>query len=187
MDAAPSLALDQDLWSSSPIYCSSRISPIQLQLLDHFSRFQSKCKCTFSCHSCSPVAKAIPGETAFSLGPVRSSGTLSPSLTALGWFTLLLYIPNFLPGVIAFGLPENRTIPSYLWPPFVLLLGTLYAFDPARRLGAELWLLLGLMIPRFREITFHPIAGRQQVDRYLFLWHLPGAFVLYLVCPDRVP
>ncbi|MGH9536283.1 MAG: acyltransferase family protein [Terriglobales bacterium] len=76
---------------------------------------------------------------------------------ALGWFTLLLYIPNFIPGVMAYDLPESRTLPSYLWPPFILLLGGMYAFDPSRRFGAELCLLLGLMIPRFREITFHPV------------------------------
>jgi peptidoglycan/LPS O-acetylase OafA/YrhL len=92
---------------------------------------------------------------------------------ALGWFTLLLYIPNFLPGVIAFELPETRTIPSYLWPPFILLLGALYALEPARRFGAELCLLLGLMIPRFREIKLTPV-------RLVSKWIATYSYGIYL-------
>jgi peptidoglycan/LPS O-acetylase OafA/YrhL len=99
-------------------------------------------------------------------------------LPTLGWFTLLLYIPDFMPGVIAFGLPENRTIPSYLWPPFVLLLGAMYALDPARRFGAELCLLLGLMIPRFREITFYPL---QLVSKWIATYSY-GIYLAHSFC-----
>jgi peptidoglycan/LPS O-acetylase OafA/YrhL len=79
------------------------------------------------------------------------------TVPALGWFTLLLFVPNFLPGIIAFGLPENRTIPAYLWPPFILLLALLYLLSPGRQSGAEECLLLGLALPRFKEITFRPL------------------------------
>jgi peptidoglycan/LPS O-acetylase OafA/YrhL len=115
---------------------------------------------------------------------------------ALGWLSLLLYIPNFLSGVIAFGLPEKRILPSYLWPPFILLLGAMYAFHPGRRFGSELCLLLGLMIPRFKEIGFHPL---QLVSKWiatysygiylahsfciwfaLTVWHSWGLFVLMM-------
>lgn len=97
---------------------------------------------------------------------------------ALAWFTLLLYIPNFMPGVIAFALPENRTIPSYLWPPFILLLGVIYALDPSRRFGGELCLLLGLMIPRFREITFHPV---QLVSKWIATYSY-GIYLAHSFC-----
>jgi len=79
------------------------------------------------------------------------------AVPALGCFTLLLFVPNFLPGIIAFGLPENRTIPAYLWPLFILLLALLYLLSPGRQSGAEACLLLGLALPRFKEITFRPL------------------------------
>ncbi len=53
-------------------------------------------------------------------------------IPSLAWFTLLLYIPNFLPGVMAFTLPHRPLIPAYWWPPLIVsdvfvwdLLGTL--------------------------------------------------------------
>jgi peptidoglycan/LPS O-acetylase OafA/YrhL len=79
------------------------------------------------------------------------------SIPALGWFSLLLYFPNFLPGVIAFTLPERKTVPAWLWPPFIGLLAAAFLWNPSRRMGAELCLLLGLAIPRFKEITFRPL------------------------------
>jgi peptidoglycan/LPS O-acetylase OafA/YrhL len=75
----------------------------------------------------------------------------------LSWFTLLLYIPNFLPGVIAFSIPERRTIPSFLWLPFIILLTAVFASIPSRRVGAELCLLLGLAIPLFKETALRPL------------------------------
>jgi peptidoglycan/LPS O-acetylase OafA/YrhL len=85
-------------------------------------------------------------------------GHFVQTIPALGWFTLLLYVPNFLPGVIAFGLPEKRTLPAFCWPLFILLLAAAYLWDPSRRMGGGACLLLGFAIPRFREITFRPLA-----------------------------
>ncbi|HET7206828.1 MAG TPA: acyltransferase [Terriglobales bacterium] len=75
----------------------------------------------------------------------------------LAWFSLLLFVPNFLPGVIAFSLPEKRTVPSYLWPMFIVGLTAIFVWLPGRRIGAELCLLLGCALPRFKEITFRPL------------------------------
>jgi peptidoglycan/LPS O-acetylase OafA/YrhL len=75
----------------------------------------------------------------------------------LGWFTLLLYIPNFLPGVMAFTLPHKPLIPAYWWPPFVVSLALAFALIPGRASGGVLCLLLGVAIPLFKEETFRPL------------------------------
>ena len=84
-------------------------------------------------------------------------GHFPQTIPALGWFTLLLFIPNFLPGIMAFTLRERRWAPSWLWPVFILLLAALYFWIPSRRMGAGACLLLGLAIPQFKEITFAPL------------------------------
>jgi peptidoglycan/LPS O-acetylase OafA/YrhL len=84
-------------------------------------------------------------------------GHFPQTIPALAWFTLLIFVPNFLPGIIAFTLPENRSIPSYLWPPFILLLGMVFLWMPSRRTGGLLCLLLGVAVPRFKDITFRPL------------------------------
>jgi peptidoglycan/LPS O-acetylase OafA/YrhL len=100
---------------------------------------------------------------------------------ALGWFTLLLYIPNFLPGVIAFTMPRWQIIPAYFWPPFVLLLGVVYALSPSRRSGGGLCLLLGLLIPLFREITFGPLKLLSKwIATYSYGIYLAHSFCIWL-------
>jgi peptidoglycan/LPS O-acetylase OafA/YrhL len=84
-------------------------------------------------------------------------GHFPQTVPALAWFTLLLYVPNFLPGIIAFTLPEKRILPSYLWPMFVLVLTALFFFFPSRRMGGITCLLLGFGIPLFKEITLRPL------------------------------
>jgi len=84
-------------------------------------------------------------------------GHFPQTVPALAWFSLLLFIPNFLPGIIAFTLPEKRIFPAYLWPAFILLLAVAFLWIPSRRMAAELCLLLGVALPTFREITFRPL------------------------------
>ena len=84
-------------------------------------------------------------------------GHFPRSVPALAWFSLLIFVPNFLPGIMAFTLTEKRSIPSYLWPPFILILALVFLWMPTRRVGAELCLLLGMMLPRFKEITSRPL------------------------------
>jgi peptidoglycan/LPS O-acetylase OafA/YrhL len=67
-------------------------------------------------------------------------------------FSLLEYVPNFLPGLIAFTLVHVPRIKWYLWPPFVLLLVGVYAMSPHAATGWTLCLLLGFAIPFFGEI-----------------------------------
>ncbi len=102
-------------------------------------------------------------------------GHFQQTIPALAWFTLLLYVPNFLPGIIAFTLPEKRILPSYLWPVFILALTALFFFFPSRRLGGIACLLLGSGIPFFKEITFRPlkfVANRLATYSYgIYLGH----------------
>jgi peptidoglycan/LPS O-acetylase OafA/YrhL len=99
----------------------------------------------------------------------------------LAWFSLLLFIPNFLPGVIAFTLPERRVIPSVLWTPFVLGLALAYTLYPARRFGAELCLLLGVAIPLFKEISWRPLRWlSNRIATYSYGIYLGHSFCIWL-------
>jgi peptidoglycan/LPS O-acetylase OafA/YrhL len=84
-------------------------------------------------------------------------GHFPEAIPSLAWFSLLIFVPNFLPGVMAFTRPQKKFIPSYLWPPFVLLLALVFLREPSRRIGGELCLLLGIALPCFEEITFSPL------------------------------
>lgn len=66
--------------------------------------------------------------------------------------SLLEFVPNFLPGVIAFALVHTPRLRSYLWPPFILLLVAAYSILPTSGMGWTLCLLLGMGIPFFSEI-----------------------------------
>jgi peptidoglycan/LPS O-acetylase OafA/YrhL len=108
-------------------------------------------------------------------------GHLPQTVPALGWFTLLLFVPNFLPGVIAFSLPEKRWIPWYLWPVFIFLIAAVYAWDPSRRLGAGLCLLLGLLIPCFVEISLGPLRlASKWIATYSYGIYLAHSFCIWV-------
>lgn len=81
-----------------------------------------------------------------------------PHIAALSRLSILRFIPNFLPGVIAFTIASGlgkRTIRlhSFLWPAFVLLLVTAFTQAPSFRTGWALCLMLGLCLPFFAEIS----------------------------------
>jgi len=107
-------------------------------------------------------------------------GHFPQTIPALAWFTLLLYIPNFLPGVISFGLPLRRSLPSWLWPMFILTLSALYLWIPSRRVGGLLCLLLGLAIPWFKEITFAPLRFvTNRIATYSYGIYLGHSFFIW--------
>ena len=84
-------------------------------------------------------------------------GHFPQAIPSLAWLSLLIFVPNFLPGVMAFTRPQKRFIPSFVWPPFILLLAVVFVWEPSRQMGAELCLLLGIALPSFKEITFPPL------------------------------
>jgi peptidoglycan/LPS O-acetylase OafA/YrhL len=107
-------------------------------------------------------------------------GHFPQTIPALAWFSLLIFVPNFLPGVMAFTLPENRSIPSYLWPPFILLLALVFLWMPSRRVGAEVCLLLGVALPRFKEITFRPLKFiSHRIATYSYGIYLGHSFFIW--------
>jgi peptidoglycan/LPS O-acetylase OafA/YrhL len=78
-------------------------------------------------------------------------------------------------------LPEIRKIPSYLWPPLLLSLAVIYGYSPTRRVGAELCLLLGLIIPRFREISSPTVRlASKWIARYSYGIYLAHSFAIWL-------
>jgi len=102
-------------------------------------------------------------------------------IPALGWFTLLLYVPNFLPGIMAFTIRRKQIIPAFLWLPVVLSLPLAYALIPGRRTGGFLCLLLGAIIPLFKETRFRPLYREQQICCAVLVWNLFGSLILHLV------
>ena len=106
-------------------------------------------------------------------------GHFPQTIKALAWLSLLIYVPNFVPGILAFSLPEKRSIPSYLWPPFIVLLALLFLWTPSRRVGAELCVLLGLALPRFKEISYRPlnlIGHLSLPTRTVSIWATPFSY-----------
>lgn len=75
-----------------------------------------------------------------------------PHIPHLGRLSILVFLPCFLPGVLAYTLPHRPRIPSAVWPVFIFVLVTLYAARPEISTGWVLCLLLGAMIPHFQEI-----------------------------------
>jgi len=101
-------------------------------------------------------------------------------IPGLAWFTLLLYIPNFLPGVMAFTLPRRSFIPAYCWPPLIVSLVTAFVLFPGRRSGGVLCLLLGIAIPLFKEMTFRPLRlVSNKIATYSYGIYLGHSFCIW--------
>jgi peptidoglycan/LPS O-acetylase OafA/YrhL len=81
------------------------------------------------------------------------AGTAQLHSHFLGRLSILAFVPNFLPGVIAFSRPHAPRIPSILWPVFILALLVAFTLNPRIPAGWLLCLLLGILIPSFSEIS----------------------------------
>jgi len=77
---------------------------------------------------------------------------IQPSVGVLDRFSLLRFVPCFLPGIIAFSLPQIPRLRSYLWPIFILGLVATFTLNPLLPMGWALCLVLGIAIPFFGEI-----------------------------------
>jgi peptidoglycan/LPS O-acetylase OafA/YrhL len=80
-------------------------------------------------------------------------GAAQPHIPALGRLSLLAFLPNFIPGVIAYARPHAPRIRSWFWPPFILLLVAIFTLRPGTTTGWALCLCLGLLLPSFAEIA----------------------------------
>ena len=74
-------------------------------------------------------------------------------LFPFGPLSLLRFVPNFLPGVIAFRMRPTASVKSYAWPVFIAALILVYTQYPTDEMGWVLCLVLGLGISQFREIS----------------------------------
>ncbi len=100
----------------------------------------------------------------------------------VGRLLLLEYVPNFLPGVIAFSLVHTPRMKSYWWPPFILLLVAAYSIVPSSATGWVLCLLLGLSIPFFAEIRtgwLRVVSNR--IATYSYGIYLSHQFCLWFI------
>jgi peptidoglycan/LPS O-acetylase OafA/YrhL len=98
---------------------------------------------------------------------------------------LFLYIPCFMPGVLAYQLQRTvrPRIPAFLWP---LLVAALSAFFLAGASG-EQWLkkwfaclLLGLAIPIFKPITARwLVAASHEIAKYSYGIYLSHFFAIW--------
>ena len=105
-----------------------------------------------------------------------------PHIHGLGRLSILGYIPNFLPGVIAYTIPHRPRISSLLWAPFILLLVGVFAARPVFSTGWCLCLLLGLMLPHFREIQFPGLRWIcNRIATYSYGIYLSHQFCLWTV------
>ncbi|MGH7978113.1 MAG: acyltransferase family protein [Limisphaerales bacterium] len=92
----------------------------------------------------------------------------------------ILYVPYFLPGVIAYKFMSRPGIkmPSFVWPMALAAITALYLRFPSALHGAVCCLLLGLIIPHFAQMS--KIGGAkiaQLIARYSY-----GIYLTHFIC-----
>jgi peptidoglycan/LPS O-acetylase OafA/YrhL len=108
-------------------------------------------------------------------------GHFQQTMPFLAWFSLLLYIPNFLPGIMAFTLRRRPIIAAWCWPPFLFSIAIAYAAFPTRRMGGFLCLLLGASIPLFKEMSWRPMKILSaNIATYSYGIYLGHSFCIWL-------
>lgn len=90
------------------------------------------------------------------------------------------YLPYFVPGILAFALAfDSRSkLPAILWPVALAAVTALFLQSPTDLRGAICCLLLGMLIPRFKEMT-HPVVCRlaREIARYSY-----GIYLTHCIC-----
>jgi len=107
--------------------------------------------------------------------------SVQPHVHLLQRLSILRFLPNFLPGVIAFALPIRPHLRSFCWPLFILGIVGVYTLWPTDAVGWGLCLLLGLLIPLFGKITslcVRSIAG--EIATYSYGIYLSHQFCIWL-------
>ncbi len=111
-----------------------------------------------------------------------AAAVTQPRIHGLGRLSIMGYIPNFLPGILAYTIPHRPRIRSVLWPAFILSLVVVFAARPVFSTGWILCLVLGLMIPRFREIQFPWLRWiSNRIATYSYGIYLSHQFCLWTV------
>jgi peptidoglycan/LPS O-acetylase OafA/YrhL len=108
------------------------------------------------------------------------SATIQPHLPVLSRLSILLFVPNFLAGLIAFTLPRWARIEAFLWPVFVLGLVLAFTLKPERGIGWALCLVLGTMIPSCAELTTPWLrVASQKIATYSYGIYLSHQFSIW--------
>lgn len=103
---------------------------------------------------------------------------VTPFLQTRGLPDVLLYLPCFIPGIIAYKLSKlsNPRLPAFLWPVCIFVISAAYLPHPSSWRGPVCCLLVGLLAPQFQELSnvllqriFHSIA-RYSYGIYLTHW-----------------
>lgn len=95
---------------------------------------------------------------------------------------LVLFVPCFLPGVIAFVLPHIPKFKSIFWLPFLLILVGVYLLAPLNRAAWVLCLILGVAIPYFGEIQTSWLRWTSHwIATYSYGIYLSHQFCIWLV------
>ena len=121
--------------------------------------------------------------TLMALWMLSVAGALvQPRIPWLAMLSILIFVPHFLAGVVAYSLPHVPRIKSYLWPVFIF---------PGNHLHDPPYVRAGLGVVS-RTRTWDPplcrnhdavACYRQQPRRDLHVWDIPFASVQHL---DRV-
>jgi peptidoglycan/LPS O-acetylase OafA/YrhL len=90
----------------------------------------------------------------------------------------LTFFPCFLAGAVAYRGSQKYTVPSWLWPVAVVGITLLFAARPSGRTGWFCCLLLGMAIPRFKELS-SPFVKQcvATIAKYSY-----GIYLLHLIC-----
>jgi peptidoglycan/LPS O-acetylase OafA/YrhL len=96
------------------------------------------------------------------------------------WSTkLLVFVPCFLAGVVAYQLWGNRRrLPAVAWPLFLVLTTLSYLAHPGLHSGWLACLALGIGVAQCKELTFEPVRRAcQLVARYSY-----GVYLTHGIC-----
>jgi len=78
---------------------------------------------------------------------------IQPQIALLSRLSILIFVPNFLAGVVAFVTPRTQRISAQLWPILITGLAVVFTLRPARMTGWLLCLSLGFLIPQFKDLS----------------------------------
>jgi peptidoglycan/LPS O-acetylase OafA/YrhL len=129
------------------------------------------------CRAVRPLAR--PLHTALAIGGWLL-GAASVELVEKRWSSgLMIYVPCFLAGVVAYQLwGARRRLPAAAWPVCLLLTTLAYLAHPGLHSGWVACLLVGCIVVQCKELTFRPLCRAcQVVARYSY-----GVYLTHGIC-----